>query len=52
MKLCSIQIAMMAIHVDQRHGENSSTSGITSSHVVPPICASRWVTRDGRMSLG
>ena len=52
MNECSIQIDTMAIQVAHGHGENSSTSGMTSSQVVPPTWASRCVRRDGRMSLG
>ncbi len=52
MNVCNIQIEMTAIHVSHGHGENSSTSGITNSQVVPPMCANRWVTLDGRMSFG
>ena len=52
MKVWSIQIEMTAIHVSHGHGENSSTSGITNSQVVPPMCASRCVTFDGLMSFG
>ena len=37
MKVWSIQIEMIAIHVSHGHGENSSTSGITNSQVVPPM---------------
>ena len=50
--MCSIQIEMIAIHVSHGHGENSSTSGITISQVVPPMWARRCVIFDGRMSFG
>ena len=52
MNVWSIQIEMIAIHVSHGHGENSSTSGITNSQVVPPTCASRCVSFDGLMSFG
>jgi hypothetical protein len=52
MKVWSIQIEMIATQVSHGHGENSSTSGITISHVVPPMCAKEWVNFDGRMSFG
>ncbi len=52
MNVWSIQIDTIAIHVIHGHGENSSTSGITNSQVVPPTCPSRWVILDGRMSFG
>ena len=52
MKVCSIQMDTMAIHVAHPHGENSSTNGMMSSQVVPPIWASRCVVRAGRMSRG
>ena len=52
MKVWSIQIEMIAIQVNHGHGENNSTSGITSSQVVPPMWARACVTFDGRMSFG
>ena len=47
-----LRIEGLTIHVSHGHGENSSTSGITNSQVVPPMCASRCVTVDGLMSFG
>src|SRR5262245_25897347 len=50
MKVWSIQIEMIATQV-HGYGANNSTSGITISHVVPPMCARACVTFDGRRSL-
>ncbi len=52
MKVCSIHIETMAIQVSHGHGENNSTGGITSSHVVPPMWARACVSFDGRRSFG
>ena len=51
-KVCSIQIEMIAIHVAHGHGEKSKISGIINSQALPPICAIKWVTVEGRRSLG
>ena len=45
-------ITPTATRVSGRHGDSSSTSGVMISTKVPPPCAIRWASRDGRMSRG